>query len=229
MKYFFLALSVMLLWSSCAKNPTINYSRESMLRSGKWHISSGTLSVRKPNGVDTVLDYTHWIPYCHRDDYVIFDSLNIGYVYPGTILCNPSDDSVEFQWSMNAGQTTLSLYNGFSNTFGVVESVVNPYYTDTFSKSPLVLDTIVGAVAAAATGTSIVIDSIWNLHFDSSSIAQLNIYNATISSFSSDAFTINFAAISTYPDSTDHHTGPPTDASPIIRADTFHYSVTYSH
>jgi len=129
MKYVFLALVIILLWSSCAKNPTINYSRESMLRSGKWKVSGGTLSVRKPNGKDTVLAYTDWIPFCHRDDYIKFDSFNRGYLFPGSVLCNPSDaDSTAFVWKVENGETTMSLYNGFNNTFSVWESVLLPVF-----------------------------------------------------------------------------------------------------
>ena len=229
MRYIFLALLGMILWSSCAKNPTINYSRESQLRVGKWHITSGTLSVRKPNGIDTVLNYMDWIPYCHRDDYIEFDSSNQGYVFQGTVLCNPSDpDSSGFKWDLKNGETIIDLYDGFTNTFGILETIKQPYFFDTLSKAPLVLDTIVGAVAAAATGGHVVLDSMWKLNFDTSAVQRLDLYNTSISYFSSSTFTINYAAISTYPDSTNHHTGAPTDQTPIIRPDTFHYSVTYS-
>lgn len=208
-----------------------------MMRKGKWKVTSGTLTLRKPNGIDTTLNYMNWIPVCHRDDYVQFDSLSIGYIFAGGMKCDPSNaDSTAFQWKLENGETTLSLYNGFSNTFGVKESILIPFYFDTLSKSPFVLDTLVGAVAAAAQTPPgpIVLDTLWKLHFDSAAIQHLDIYSATISSFSETSFTINYAAISTYPDSTGHHTGFDAanggiDKDPIIRPDTFHYSVTYSN
>ena len=232
MKYFFLALSIIVVIASCNKAPQTNYSRESMLRKGKWKVTAGTLTLRKPNGIDTTLNYLNWIPYCHRDDYLVFDSLNVGYIFPGAITCNAGDaDSIGFTWKLESGETTMSLYNGFSNTFGVSESILNPFFFDTLSQSPLQLDTLIGAVAASLETPPgpVVLDSTWKLQFDSASIQRLDIYTATISNFSSAAFTINFAVISTYPDSTNHHTGGGTDADPIIRPDTFHYSVTYTN
>ncbi len=237
MRYFFLALSVIILWSSCSKDPTINNSRESILRSGRWKISSGTLSVRKPNGVDTVLNYMNWIPYCHKDDYIRFDSGNRGYLFPGSILCNPSDaDSTQFVWKMENGETTMSLYNGFNNTFSVTETILIPFYFDTVSKSPLVLDTLVNAATAAAMTPPgvIVLDSMWNLHFDTTAVPGFDIYHATISYFSQSTFTINYSMYSWYPDSTHHQTGFDAanggiDFNPVIRADTFHFSVTFTN
>ena len=229
-------MSVVVLLASCEKTPTINNNRQSMMRKGKWTVSSGTLTLRKPNGIDTTLNYMDWIPVCHRDDYIQFDSLNIGYIFPGGQKCDPSAaDSTKFLWKLENGETTLSLYNGFCNTFGVRESVLIPFFFDTLSKSPLVLDTLVNYAAAHAQTPvgPIVLDSMWKLHFDSASIMQLDIYAASISSFSESSFTINYAAISTYPDSTNHHTGFDAanggiDKDPIYRPDTFHYSVTYS-
>ncbi len=236
MKYFLLVLSIIVVIASCNKPPVTTPSRESMLRVGKWHVTAGTLTLRKPNGVDTTLNYLNWIPVCHRDDYIKFDSLNVGYLFPGSDICNAGDaDSIGFTWKLENGETTMSLYNGFSNTFGVAESILLPVYFDTLSHSPLQLDTLIGAVAASMETPAgpIVLDSLWKLHFDSASIQRLDIYTATISSFSSSAFTINFAVISTYPDSTGHHTGFDAtnniDMNPIYRPDTFHYSVTYSN
>lgn len=209
MKYFFLTLSVVVLLASCAKTPTINNNRQSALRKGTWKVTSGTLTLRKPNGVDTTLNYMDWIPDCHRDDYVRFDSLNIAYIFPGSTKCDPSAaDSTKFLWKLENGETTMSLYNGFSNTFGVVESIVLPFYFNTEH------------------------DSTWNLRFTPSTILQLDIYAAGVTNFSSSSFTLNYAAITTYPDSTGHHTGYDAtnniDMDPIIRPDTVHYSVTYS-
>ncbi len=232
MKYFLLVLSIIVVIASCNKPPKTNYSRESMLRVGKWHVTAGTLTLRKPNGVDTTLNYLNWIPVCHRDDYIKFDSLNKAYLFPGSNICNAGDaDSIGFSWKFENGEQTLSLYDGFSNTFGVVESILQPYFFDTLSYSPVVVDTFLSAVAGAQMSPPSpgLVDSFWKLHFDSSAIQRLDIYTATVTNFSSTAFTINFAAISTYPDSTNHHTGGGIDADPIIRPDTFHYSVTYSN
>ena len=231
MRYFFLAFCIILI-AACNKAPTTNYSRESMLRKGSWHVSGGTLTLRKPNGVDTTLNYLDWIPTCHKDDFIKFDSLNRGFVFPGANRCDASEaDSTGFVWQLKNGESLMDLYNGFSNTFGVTESILEPYFFDTLSFSPVVVDTFLSAVVGATMTPALpgICDSFWKLHFDSSAVQRLDIYNATITNFSQSAFTINFAVISTYPDSTNHHTGGGIDLNPIMRPDTFHYSVTYSN
>ena len=71
-KYLLLAVSLILIFAACNKKPgTPTATRESMLRSGKWKITSGTLTVRLSNGGDTVLNYMNWIPACRQDDYLV--------------------------------------------------------------------------------------------------------------------------------------------------------------
>ena len=208
-----------------------------MLRVGTWHVASGTLTLRKPNGVDTTLNYVNWIPFCHKDDYIKFDSGNIGYQFPGTNLCNASDaDSTQFIWTLLNGETQMDLYNGFNNTFDVTESILLPYFFDTVATSPIVVvDTFLSAVAGAAMTPPSpgLVDSFWKLHFDTTAVPGLDIYNATITNFSSSSFTLNYAFITTYPDSTGFHTGYDAanniDMNPIWRPDTVHYSITYTH
>jgi hypothetical protein len=50
MKYFYLALSLVLLTVACNKKPAESDSREDILRKGKWKLSSGRLTVNKPDG-----------------------------------------------------------------------------------------------------------------------------------------------------------------------------------
>lgn len=227
MKYFFLALSVVILFAACSKTTTPASSTISILTTGKWKISSGTLTIRKPNGLDTVLDYTHWIPYCHRDDYIRFYSATTGYSYPGNILCDPSEDSTTFSWYLTNGGNTMNL-QGFNFSYAATDSVVDPVFFDTISKTPtLVLDTVINAAAALATGGVVVLDSTWKLYFDTTAISWIRTYDATITNLSSSSFTLNYGVITTYQDSTNHHTGPP-NARPINRPDTIYYSVTYS-
>src|SRR3954454_20812879 len=99
MKYFFLTLSVILIFTACNKTPTVTANRENILRSKKWKLSSGTLTVKKPNGRDTNLKYLDFIPDCYKDDYLTFDSMRHGTVFTGAVSCNAADPaSHSFVW-----------------------------------------------------------------------------------------------------------------------------------
>ncbi len=228
MKYFFLALSVVILFAACSKTTTPASSTISILTTGKWKISNGTLMLRKPNGIDTTLNYLPWIPLCHQDDYIRFSSATTGYSYPGAILCDPSEDSTTFTWNLMSGGTTIS-FQGFNFSYAASYSVNQPYFFDTISKTPtLVLDTVVNVAAALATGGVVVLDSTWTLKFDTGAVSGFEIYNATLTSLTQSAFTLNYAVYTNYLDTTNHHTGPP-DALPISRPDTIYFSVTYTN
>ena len=241
MKYFFLVLLAVALFAACNKTPTSTANRENILRNGRWKVTGGTLTVKKPNGKDTILNYTDWIPYCHKDDYIKFDSLMHAAIFPGPITCNAQEpDSIGFVWKLSNNENTIDLYDGFLNTYAVTETILLPFYFDTLSTSPiLVLDTVYGILDTAAGYTRVlpVLDTQWKLHFDTTwiatnSVTGLDIYNASISYFSQSTFTINYSLISTYPDSTHHRTGVTiygTDFADTIRPDTFHYSVIYSN
>ena len=125
MKYFFLALSVVLLFAACSKNTTPTSSTTTLLTTGKWKISAGTLTFRMPSGKDTSVNYLPWIPYCHQDDYIKFTTATQGYSYAGSVTCNPSDpDSIAFIWSLdNSG--TIMKFEGFNFNYSVSYSVLD--------------------------------------------------------------------------------------------------------
>lgn len=231
-KYFILSLSLVLIFLvSCNKKATPSASTYAdWLRAGKWHLSSGTLTLKLPNGKDTSLNYMNWIPTCHRDDVFGFNSPTTGAVFNGGNRCNAGEaDSISFNWKLSDDNNYLSLYNSFHLFYSVTESIL-PYVFDTLQWNPyLVLDTLHGVndTAAGYTRSVIVLDTIWNLHFDTTSVANTDIHNAPITNFSESAFTIYFTLLATYPDSTNGHPGLP-DQFPIIRQDTFKYKVTYS-
>ena len=116
---------------------------------------------------------------------------------------------------------------------------------DTLQQSPLVLDTLHGVLDTTAGYTRVVIilDTIWKRQFDSVSLPVTAVYNAAVTNFSQSSFTLSYTLvlppITSYPDTTNHHTGwiidntttPPDtlDYLPIYRADTFKYNVTYTN
>jgi len=228
MKYFFPAFFAVILFAAYSKTTAPTTNALAILTTGKWHVSGGTMTIKKPNGVDTVLNYTNWIPYCHRDDYIAFTTATAGFSYAGSITCNPSDpDSVGFIWSLdNTG--TIMKFQGFNFSFACRDTVYGPVYFDTLSKSPLVLDTVINAAAAHALGKVVVLDSTWFCHYDSVIVSGITTYNAIITDLSSSSFTLNYSILSTYYDSTNHHTGPATDLPLNVYPDTIQYSVTYT-
>jgi hypothetical protein len=212
-KYFILSLSMaMLFFAACSKKATPSADSQSdMLRKGKWRITSGKLTVKLPNGKDTMLDYPSWIPFCHRDDYFVFNSAGKGAVFNGGITCNPGEaDSISFDWTLSNSGNYLSLYNSFHLYYSVTESIL-PFSVDTVSIDP-----------------EIVLDTVWRLHFDTTSVVNTDIMNGVISNFSQSSFTLDFKLIAQYPDSLLLHEGLPY-SMPIIRPDTFKYKVTYSN
>ena len=226
-KYFLLALPVLLIVAACNKTPTAPAPGvEAMLRTGKWKISGGTFTKRLPDGHghDTVLTYLNFIPDCHKDDYIVFDSQYHAAVYSGSNKCNASDaDFIPFVWQLKNNNTRIDLYNGFNNLYSAIETI-QPLRFDTIGQSPLVLDTLVGALDTPAHGHYIVLDSMWDVHIDSLPTPQISIYNAEITNFSQRSFTLHFSVISTYPDTTNFH-----GTWPLTRPDTMKYIVTYTN
>ncbi len=211
--------------------PSITPDKESLLRTGHWIVSSGTVTLKKPNGVDTTLDYMPFIPPCHRDDYIGFDSLGNGAVFPGAIICSAAEpDSISFKWRLLNNDNNIDILNVFNFFYMVVDSVVLPYYFDTLSQSPLVLDTL-------QTSPIVVLDTMWNLKFDSIPVTGntliyqgVNIYNADISKFSKSSFTLSFKWYGKYPDSTGgHEGGPPNYTPPIMRDDTLKFVLNFTN
>jgi hypothetical protein len=241
-KYFTLTLSLAILFFAACNKPATESadSKQDLLRKSIWKISSGTLTVKLPNGKDTVLDYMHWIPACHRDDYFKFNSTLYGAVFNGDIKCDPSEaDSISLAYRLSNNNQYLSLYNSFHLYYSVGESVL-PYRFDTLQFTPLVLDTVYGAADTPGLNAVIRLDTIWMLHFDTVAVANTDIFNAPITNFTQNSFTINFSLISDRPDSTNFKTGkyyftnvggfPDSADNNTVRVpDTFKYKVTYSN
>ena len=249
-KYLILSLSLILLFAACNKKPGASApTREDILRSGKWKITSGTLTVTLPNGKDTTLNYMDWIPSCRQDDYIVFDSGIHAALFSNSTKCNVSDpDSISFQWLFTSNYSYLTMDHGFDFFYGISDSVL-PFRFDTLQQSPLVLDTVHGvldtdaaALAAGYTRVLIVLDTVWKLQFDTVAMPTTAIYNAQVTNFTESSFTISYSLtqppITSRPDTTGFHTGwiidntttPPdtADFQPIYRPDVFRYKVTYT-
>jgi len=231
MKYFFLALSVVMVFMACNKTPTVTANRENLLRSKKWKISGGTLTVKKPNGRDTILKYMDYLPDCYKDDYLKFDSMRYGTIFTGGVSCNVADPaSHSFVWQLLNNDMNIDLYNGFNNIFTAADTI-QPYHFDTIQKTPyLVLDTLVRRIDTTPGFLKVLIalDTIRELRFRSKPLTQFDIYGATITEFTESSFTLNFSCKGLYPDSTGWHAGGPYNFEPIYREDTMHYKLTYS-
>ncbi|MES2704720.1 MAG: hypothetical protein V4649_18915 [Bacteroidota bacterium] len=240
MRYLYLALSVTILLFSCAKETKESTSKQSILKQGPWKLTGGTLTVNKPNGKDTALQYIKFIPDCYKDDYITFDSLIYGKRYTSSVKCNAGDpEYVQFIWQLKNNESTIDLLSGFNNLYTVNETI-EPYHFDTISKDPfLVLDTVLGVndTLPGQTKIFLVLDTIRDLKFTGIPVGQnlagapiggFDIYEAAITNFSSSSFTLNFSMKQTYPDSTGFHAGIPNNELPIQRPDTVHYSLIYS-
>lgn len=123
---FLVALSA--LFAACDKKPDPQVDTLSMLRSGKWKVNSGTVTMRQPNGIKAPQTYFPNLRLtCLQDDYIAFDSSNRGKVYSGTTKCSGSDgDSVSFVWVLKNNDKNMDIFGGYH----IVDSVKYTFTTD---------------------------------------------------------------------------------------------------
>jgi hypothetical protein len=228
MKYFLLALTATLLFiASCEKSPTVTPNRENLLRAKNWRISGGTLRVRKPNGIDTNLEYLRFVDSCYLDDYIKFDSLYFGSIFTNDIRCNPADPtSRAFTWRLTNNDKFIELNDGFNIIFAVT-TTIEPYRIETLSTSPLVLDTLIGRLDTIPGFIKefIVLDTIRELRFNKYPLGKFDILGAEITNFTESSFTLNFSFKTTRLDSTNLRAGMPNNNPPITLPDTADYSL----
>lgn len=231
MKYFFfLVASAMLLFAACGKPPVITPNKEGILRSKKWRITGGTITVKKPNGKDTSLEYRKYIDTCYLDDYISFDSMHFGKAYSNSDRCNVADPEFRsFTWRLHDDERHIDLYDGFNMIFAVNTSI-EPYHFDTLSLDPFKLDTIIGRLDTIPGFIKqfIVLDTIRELRYTRYPIPNFNLYGAEISEFSEVSFKLKFSFKTKSLDSTNYHAGMPDNFSPIVVEDTADYNLTIS-
>ncbi len=248
MRYIVLALSVLLCVAACNKKPTPNYGTESKLRSGKWKLASGTVKLRKPDGKDTTVDYMQFIPECYKDDYFMFDSMNMGRRFTGSTTCSPADpEYFSFYWDLK-DNAFLSLYNGLNYIYGITDTI-QPFELDTLSWSPLEFDTVIGQLDTILPPKLLIqLDTIRKLKFygipggvGETGVARggFDIFDGDLINFSESSFTLHFQMHSYYWDSTQYHGAsfllplgtPDPDPNPgyygRYARDTFDYNLTF--
>ncbi len=148
-------------------------------------------------------------------------------------------------WKFNSNATTLDLYNGFNLTYAWTDSIA-PWHFDTLvndasATPPLVLDTILGTndTLLGYVRLHLVLDSTWNFILTPAAIPNLDIYNAQLSNFTENSFTLNYTYKKYYPDTNGFRTGQryftntsggvdTVDYFPKMKPDTLYYSITYS-
>ncbi|MCD6011285.1 MAG: hypothetical protein K0Q79_1147 [Flavipsychrobacter sp.] len=245
MKNFLIfTLAIVAIVTACNRAPTPKPNKQDMLRSGKWSISSGRVIIKLPNGKDTTLNYLDYLPFCRRDDYMVFHEGQTAAIFTASNKCSPADpDSTYFNWYFSNNETNLSMYHGFDFIYGIREYIM-PFRFDTtwdFSHTTFVLDTIHGILDTEFGYTRVIpiLDTIFEVRFDSVNLKYNNLYNAKVLDFTESSFTLSFFVYATYPDSTQHHTGmfiytdPISSAldtlnwDPILRPDTLKYTIKY--
>jgi hypothetical protein len=232
MKYFLPALLVTIFLAACTQTaPVITPNRENMLRKGKWKISGGTVHQRQPNGRDTSIPYVSlFLPACHQDDYIIFDSGTRAAVYSGGTVCTSADpEQIDFVWKLT-NDNILSLYNGFNLTFA------DSMYVDPFRLDTLDATIPTFKVIYLPDGSS-QFDTIWEVKYKFMPLANINIFNATITDFSQSEFTLNYSFITTYTDTNNLHQGSPINPPPlpkyhlpvVVRPDTMRFAIKFTN
>lgn len=184
---------------ACNKTPDPQVDVISQLRTGKWKINSGTVTMHNLNWIQK--DQTYWPTLrkiCLRDDYIIFDSSDRGVVYSNTTRCSPADvDSIAFVWQLKNNDKNIDLFN----IYKVVDSVA------------------VTLVPIASTSPQA-----YKVQYDTATSYVSNIRNAKLSNVTDNSFTLEYSLIAKSYDSTGGHY-----SSPVLRPDTFVFHVTYSH
>lgn len=216
--------------AACNPQPEVTPNKENILRSKKWRVTGGTITVRKPNGKDTSLKYLSYIDTCYSDDYMKFDSMHFGKVYTNTLKCSPADPEYKnFSWRLFNNDKSIDLYDGFNMIFAVTTSI-EPYRFETLSTAPLVLDTIIGRLDTIPGFIKqfIVLDTIRELRYTRYPIRNFDLYGAEVFNFSQSSFNLRFSFKTTRLDSTNFHAGLPNNFDPILVNDTADYDLTIS-
>jgi hypothetical protein len=230
MKYFFLALSLLVFLAACDKKPTVVPNRENMMRAKKWKITGGTMTVKQPGGRDTILKYMDFLDTCYLDDFIEFDSMHFGSLFMGNSRCNAADPASRgFTWRLWNNDKYIDLFDGFNTIFAVNTSIM-PYRFDTLEKSPLKLDTIVGRLDTIPGFIKqfIILDTVRELRYKAYPIPNFDIYGAEISEFTESSFKLNFSFKTKRLDSTNFRAGDPNNFPPVELPDTSDYSIIYS-
>lgn len=167
MKYCFLILSALFVFSSCEKVED-QKSNEDMLRDGKWRIDldveHGILAEKsnKPNplnlkSIDTLYSLVgapdgmlndtvynkHYFAECQMDDYFIFREGISGALNTGALKCPQGEVAeTDIQWGFTDNNTTMYLYEAGALMLGnnSIRAEVREFSADRFSIKYMTID-----------------------------------------------------------------------------------------
>jgi hypothetical protein len=200
MKQVLLSLLVIaVIFSSCTKTPSAPTTRDVQLRTGKWRITSSSVTLKLFNGKPGTVNYGQYRMPCLLDNFLKFDSLNRGAIHNGGVSCSKSDaDSIAFIWVLKNNGNNIDLLNCYTLIDSVDQTIV-------FDPGP----------------------SIYEAQYATSSCYVSNLYNAQISNFSQSSFVLKYDLPAHYLDTTVAKGGSPT--TPVVLLDTFHFAITYGN
>ncbi|WP_133162646.1 hypothetical protein [Flavipsychrobacter stenotrophus] len=174
-----LLLALFSILIACNKTPDPQLDVITMLRTGKWHITSGTVTMRGPNGVKAAQTYYPNLRKQYlRDDEIRFDSSGYAFVYNNSKRSDVGDpDSVGFNYVIKNNDANFDFFNAYK----IIDSVAQVIYPD----------------AAGPNG--------YSARYDTAVSHVKDIRNGKLSNVSETSFTIEYSLIGQYNDTTLTH------------------------
>ena len=151
MRYFLLFAASVIVLASCQKTPTPTQSREDVLRSGTWRMTSATIIYKEPYDTlsrPVLFGYT-WLntradrqrsqnvvtlpnkyitDTCRWDDYMKFGLNNTAAYFGAAMKCNIAEpDSSSFTWYLSNGGNNINFVN---NNYAFANNNIQATITD---------------------------------------------------------------------------------------------------
>ncbi len=179
-KSLLLLLALFSILVACNKTPDPQSDVTTNLRTGKWKIASGTVTMRAPNGVKADQPYYPYLrKTCMQDDYIIFDSANHGAVYSNSTHCSVADaDSISFVWHLKNNDKNIDLFNVY-----------------------WMIDSISQQIALNSS-------SIYVATYSNATSHEANIRDGKLSNVTASSFTLEYSLIGQYLDTTGNPASP---------------------
>lgn len=171
-----LLLALFSILIACNKTPDPQADVLTMLRTGKWHVTSGTVTMRGPNGVKA--DQTYYPDLRRqflRDDEIRFDSSERAIVYNNSKRSDIGDpDSVSFIYVIKNNDANFDFFNAYK----IVDSVAQVVYPD----------------AGGPNG--------YKVRYDTAVSHVINILDGKLKNVSETSFSLEYSLIGQYNDTT---------------------------
>lgn len=110
MKQILLCASALLMLASCTKKETTDPTNDTLLRAGKWKMTSYTIRY-DTLGYELAIDMMANRDTCRTDDYITFDSSYVGIQDNGKLSCGSELSTLPFEWAWKDNQKTLVMNN----------------------------------------------------------------------------------------------------------------------